>query len=223
MTRHDEDAYTSMLRALLPVGLIWSARAGAGETLQAVLNAKAAGLARVDGEAARLRDEADPQTTTEAIVDWERVCGLPDVCGLEAHSLAERRAQVIRKLVRPVGQNVSFFAELAASLGYSPASVEEFAPFAVEFSGVEDALNDAPGGASADAGTVPARLTPSLYDGWRFVFLLRVPGNAVRVFGVDESGSEDRLVTWGDGLLECIINRAKPAHTVALFGYGPDT
>lgn len=222
MAGHDAAAYTAMLRALLPRGVIWTAREGAGDTLAALLQAKASGLARVEGDALRLRDEADPQTATGAIADWERVCGLPDQCGTPADTLAERRAQVLRKLVRPVGQDAAFFMTLAESLGYAGALVEEFSPFAVDVSGVEDALNDAPGGAAADYGTVPATLTPSLYDGWRFVFLLRVPGNQVRLFGVDESGAEDRLATWGDARLECIINRARPAHVAALFGYGPE-
>ena len=142
------------------------------------------------------------------------------LCGGTADTLTERRAQVLLKLVRPVGQDMPFFEALAASMGY-PATVEEFRPFAADESGAEDYLNDAPGGAVVDRSTSPATFQPSQYHGWLFVFRLNVAeAYPARWFQADSSGAEDRLATWGNSEFECAINRAKPAHTIALFGYG---
>lgn len=209
--------YLAMLQNLLPLGAAWSRDRNASITR--LLTATGAELSRVDSEVFRLIDEADPQTTVEGIEEWERMTGLPDVCGTDADTLQERRDQVIRKLVRPVGQSEDFFNALAASLGYA-SSIHQFTPFCVEASGVEEDLCDAPGGAVVDATTSPPTVTQSLYDGWRFVWLLRVTESPLRYFTADSSGADDFLVTWGDTRLECIINRAKPAHTIVLFGYG---
>lgn len=210
--------YLAMLQGLLPRGAAWGREPDT--TLTRLLDASAQELARLDSAAWLLLDETNPRTTVEALEDWERVLGLPDECGLIAATLAERRAQALRKLVRPVGQDRPFFEALAASMGYQ-ATVEEFRPFAADESGADDSLNDAPGGGTVDTSAIPASFRPSDYDAWLFVFLLNVADEfPVRWFRAEASGAEDHLATWGNSMFECVINRAKPAHTIALFGYG---
>lgn len=212
--------YMTMLYGLLPRGIIWRREPGSG--MDKFVHATAVELARLDGEGLRLIEEIDPQSSIEGIEDWERVLGLPDQCGSSADTLEERRAQVLAKLVRPVGQNAEFFEELARSLGYEHPKVETFDPFRVEVSGADDALNDAPGGVHLDYSTSPPTVTPSQYHGWAFVWLLRVGATSIREFGVEVSGAEDHLRTWGDAKLECLVRRAAPAHTHVLFGYGKE-
>lgn len=200
--------YLTMLQGLLPVGAAWTRDPGA--VLTAMLRATAEELARLDSGAWRLLDETNPQSTVEGLEDWERVLGLPDECGLAADTLAERRIQVLRKLVRPVGQDIPFFEALAASMDY-PARVEEFRPFEADVSSADDLLNDAPSGVDG-------------YNGWRFVFRIHVAEAVpVRWFQAEVSGAEDFLATWGDAVFECVIRRAAPAHVIVLFGYGDAT
>lgn len=210
--------YAHMLRGLLPRGVIWHCEQGS--TLAAMLTGHAAELTRLDGEGYRLINEIDPQSSTEAIEDWERVLGLPDDCGSDADTLAARRAQVLQKLLRPEGQAPSTYIELAATLGYPAAKVETFPPFRVEESCAEDFLNDAPGGVHIDYSTTPPTVNPSYYDGWIFVWLLRVVESPIFYFTVEDSGADDYLATWGNERLECLVNKYKPAHTIVLFGYG---
>jgi uncharacterized protein YmfQ (DUF2313 family) len=209
--------YADMLRGLLPRGTIWAAPPQS--KLYALLYACAAELTRLDGETQRFIAEADPQSSSEAVEDWERMLGLPDACGSDADTLQQRREQVLQKLVRPVGQDAAFFALLAASLGYADAKVSTFPPFCVDASGAEDRLNDALGGVVLNYSTTPPTLTQDMSNGWRFVWLLTVGSGTITCFGVDASGADDRLAQWGNERLECIINRAKPAHTKVLFGY----
>jgi uncharacterized protein YmfQ (DUF2313 family) len=39
------------------------------------------------------------------------------------------------------------------------------------------------------------------------------------VFRAGQSVAGEALCTWGDSILECIINQRKPAHAVALVAY----
>ncbi len=216
MRLHSAADYLAMLQGLLPRGAAWRREPGA--ILTRFLAAAAEELTRLDSAAWRLLDEANPRTTLEALEDWERVLGLPDACGIGSGSLTERRYQVLRKLVRPVGQDIPFFEALAKAMGY-PAVVREFRPFAADVSGADDYVNDAPGGSIVDASAVPATVTTSDYDGWYFVFRMEAPEERIIWFSADVSGAEEPLASWGNSLYECVINRAKPAHTVAAFGY----
>lgn len=218
MTIRKAPDYLAMLQALLPRGAAWVREPDA--VLTRLLAASAEELARLDSMAWRLLDETNPQTAIDSLEDWERLLGLPDECGLKAETLADRRVQVIRKLVRPVGQDIPFFEALAASMGYD-AAVEEFRPFTADESGADEYLNDAPGGGTADASAVPATFTPSEYNGWLFVFRLNVADEfPIRWFLAESSGAEDSLAAWGNSVFECVINRVRPAHTIVLFGYG---
>jgi uncharacterized protein YmfQ (DUF2313 family) len=70
--------YLRQLQALLPPGPAWPKNDDA--TLTRLFGALASELARVDGRAWQLLEEADPRTTAELFLDWERVAGLPDAC-----------------------------------------------------------------------------------------------------------------------------------------------
>lgn len=208
--------YASMLFLLFPPGAAWSR----GQQLKNLNLSAGEELARVDGEAHRLLDEGNPAYTSEALTDWERVVGLPDACSALAATFEERRAQVLIKLVRPVGQDAEYYQNIAKTLGYKKPWVEEFHPFRAG-SCAGDRINQAPGGVFVkDVNGVLSAPELSDYHGWLFTWRLHVESTAVRYFRADQSQSNDRLASWGDKMLECIINRYKPAHTRVIFSYG---
>ena len=188
--------YQAQLQALLPQGFAWPRQADAA--LTKLLLAWADEMARIDGRAADLAEEADPRTTAELLADWERVAGLPDPCvaalGI-SQTAAQRRAALVAKLTTIGGQSAAYYITLAASLGYT-ITITEYKTFTVR-SKVNDPLNDLP---------------------WRFVFTVNAPLNTVRRFTV-RSAVNEPLADWGNELLECVINRLKPAHTHVLFAY----
>lgn len=188
--------YLAQLQALLPQGPAWPREANAA--LTQLLAAWADELARVDGRAADLIEEADPRTTAELLADWERVAGLPDAC-VAAYGItqttAQRRAALVAKLTTIGGQNAAYFIALAARLGYT-ITITEYKTFTVR-SKVNDPINDLP---------------------WRFVFTVNAPLNTVRRFTV-RSAVNEPLAEWGNELLECVIARLKPTHTHVLFAY----
>ncbi len=166
-----------------------------------LLLAEADEQARVDRRADDLAAESDPRTSAELLPDWERVCGLPDGCGLAAQTLAERRLSVLARLTELGGQRPADYEALAATLGYPDARVEEFRPFRVGQSAVCDALND---------------------GDWIHTFRLRAAESPVRYFAVGQSCVGEPLASWGDELLECTVRDRAPAHTIVQFAYGEE-
>lgn len=190
--------YLAQLQALLPQGPAWPREANAA--LTQLLAAWADELARVDGRAADLIEEADPRTTAELLADWERVADLPDAC-VAAYGItqttAQRRAALVAKLTTIGGQSAAYFISLAASLGYT-ISVTEFAPFT----------------AGSDAGD-------DLTNGdWAYAWQVNAPQETIIEFSAGASSAGDPLRAWGNELLECVIRRLRPAHTHVLFAYG---
>ena len=192
-------AYLTQLQALLPQGFAWPRQADAA--LTNLLLAWADELARVDGRAADLVEEADPRTTAELLADWERVAGLPDPCVevlAGAQTTAQRRAALVAKLTTIGGQSAAYYIALAASLGYT-ITVTEFSPFQAGHSAAGDALSN---------------------DDWTFVWQVNASEVSIVEFAAGRSSAGEALRSWGNELLECVISRYKPAHTNVLFAYG---
>lgn len=185
--------YLAQEQALLPQGAAWPRESDA--TLTKLLNAFADELARIDGRALTLIEEADPRTTNELLGDWERVAGLPDTCVAAALGTAQRIAALVTKLTTIGGQSREYYIALAAKLGYT-ITITEFAPF-----------------------TVASRIdTPIRGELWRFAWQVNAP-LVTQTFFTMNSTVADALSTFGNTQLECVINRLKPAHTHAQFAY----
>lgn len=189
--------YLEQLKTLLPPGQAFPREAGT--TLHDLLDGMSIELARVDGRGEALPIEANPATTNELLVDWERVAGLPDKCsGVLEETLQGRKNALLTKLTSNGGQSPAYFIELAASLGYT-VTIEEFRPFRAGISKAGDALTNGP---------------------WAFTWRVRAPETSVISFRAGVSAAGERLRSWGNDTLECKINQLKPAHTIALFAYG---
>lgn len=188
--------YLRQLLVLLPPGPAWPRSDDA--LLTRLLGALAAELARVDGRAQRLVEEADPRTVAELFVDWERVAGLPDACAQAfggEQTLAQRRAALVGRLTTLGGQSPAYFIGLAAALGYA-ITITEFRVHTVN-DDVEYPLID---------------------ESWTFAWQVNAALSTLTEITV-ESTVEDPIAAWGNSLLECVINRLKPAHTTVLFSY----
>jgi uncharacterized protein YmfQ (DUF2313 family) len=195
MVLSDAD-YLNQLQDLLPPGPAWARE---GDTpLNRLFGALSQELARLDGRAWQLLEEADPRTTAELFIDWERVAGLPDACAQAFggdQTFAQRRAALLGRLTTIGGQSPAYFIGLAAALGYA-ITITEFHEHTVE-DDVEHGLYGA---------------------AWNFAWQVNSALNTITDITV-ESTVEDPIAAWGNALLECVINRLKPAQTTALFSY----
>jgi len=152
-------------------------------------------FARIHNRLADLLQESDPRLTYELLTDWERAFGLPDACcGSEASYPARINALVAR--VRGAGTPTpQFFIDLAAAVGYT-ITITELVPH-----------------------TVNSAVDYALYgEEIRFVWQVNSSLQTVTEFDVSDDVSM-ALAEWGNAILECVINAAKPAHTYVLFSY----
>lgn len=191
-----EADYLEQLQALLPPGPAWSREPGTA--VAQLFAALAAELARVDGRAWQLIEESDPRSVAELFIDWERVAGLPDACAIAfggEQSTVQRRAALVGKLSTLGGQTPAYFIGLAAALGYA-VTITEF-----------------------HAHTVNDDVDTPLYDvAWNFAWQVNAALNTITELTVDDTVG-DPLASWGNALLECVIQRLRPAHTTVLFAY----
>lgn len=189
------DNYLRQLQALLPQGPAWPREDGA--TVTKLLDSWSVELARVDARIEALLNEADPRVTSELLADWELLAGLPDPCVTSAQTIEQRRLALVSKLTNLGGQSKQYFINLAASMGYAGATIDEYRPM-----NCNDDCNDA------------------LYStDDRFFWTINLPSTA-GVFVMNCNGTcNDALQAWGDEAIECRINKYKPAHTTAIFAY----
>jgi uncharacterized protein YmfQ (DUF2313 family) len=194
----DLDDYAAQLVALLPTGPAWDT-VDAGLFSQ-LIYAIAEEFTRASDKMCILENETFPLNTTQLLPDWERVLGLPDDCtaGIPL-SMGERRAAVASKLSTIAEPTPQFFVNLALDFGYA-ISVIEFIPARAGRARVGDRIN-APGS--------------------EFTWAVQIPGSYTqsRRAIVGDMSVGDRIATWGDGSLECLIRQYKPAHTTLIFIY----
>lgn len=187
--------YRQLMSSLLPSGIAWPR--GSSSTLQMVLASLTAELARVDARSEQLLAESDPRSSSELLIDWERVCGLPDPCVANLDQTVQaRRFAVEARLTSVGGQSKAYFIQYAYRLGYE-VTIDEFRPF-VAGSSAGDLAHD---------------------DSWAHTWRINSEAVTVRDFRVGEGVVGEALRTWGNEALECALNKLKPAHTVLLFAY----
>lgn len=190
------ESYARQLRQLLPPGKAFDVQRD--HVFAKVLESVAEELSRIDGRAANLLDEWDPRTTLELLEDWERILGLPDSCVSEIpESIADRRFAIVNKLTTRGGQSRQFYIDLCASLGVN-VTITEFVV--------------------AKVGTF--RAGDRCYGSdWAYAWLVNLPLSATDHEFRAGGRAGDRLGGIGNLDIECIVQRAAPAHTIVLFGY----
>lgn len=197
MAVRSEADYRAQLRQLLPPGPAWDPDVYPVPAM--VVDAAAAELARVDARAEALLSEMFPGAVRELLADWERVMGLPDACLGQGASPAERLTEIVRRFSEVGRQDARYFEDLAHRLGYPDAWVEAWR---------------APRFGRMRFGRVR-------FGGWasQFVWVMhmgtRLPGG-VR-FGLTRFGA--RFGVNPNDIVECVIRRYAPAHTVVFFDY----
>jgi uncharacterized protein YmfQ (DUF2313 family) len=184
--------HAELLQRLLPAVAV----APNGAALLAELRAEGAALDLAEGQ--QILAEADPRSTALLLTDWERVYGLPEACIVQsgvAQSIAERRAALVAKVAMRGGQSRAFFIALAASIGYA-ITITELFPENTEHN-TEVAVMD---------------------EQYRFIWQVNAALYSLRE-ETTEDDTEMALAVWGNQLLQCVLNRYKPAHTYILFSY----
>jgi uncharacterized protein YmfQ (DUF2313 family) len=190
------DDFRRLFLDLLPQGYAWSK--WRGTVIYAVFDGAGQEPARVAGRDCDLLEESWPCGSTELLPDWERVCGLPDECTAgTAWPLATRRAFVCAKLAEQGGASPAYFIALAASYGFT-ITIEEHYPWRMGCTSFCD-------------------VTVGIPWFWWEVICPDLPVTHLTM-GCWQLG-QPLCVIQGAAVLECVIRRAAPAHTLVTFRY----
>ena len=172
-----------------------------GPNISVELEAEGGALDKAQSSAGNLLDEFFPSTCLATLPDWEREYGLPDECRIDAQSITERRAALVAKVRAIGGLSISYLRQLAADLGYVDVTMDEYRPATC----------------SGDCGM-------SLWDAeWRGSWYVNFPDASLHVIANCGDACEGALDVYKTGILECMINRLKPADTTVVFTYGVET
>jgi uncharacterized protein YmfQ (DUF2313 family) len=188
--------YLVQLQALLPAGPAWSREAQ--DSITGLLQSWADEFARIDGRAFDLLREADPQSTSELLTDWERVAGLPDPCVANSdipQTLAQRQTALVSRLAMQGGQSPAYFIALLAAMGFA-ITITEIVPHTTE--------HDTEHAVWGEADIYAWYVNASLATLWELT---------------TEDNTELATALWSNVPLECLISRIKPAHTTVIFSY----
>lgn len=185
-------------QALIPPGEAWSRDP---RSVQTRLLAGLSGLrAAVEERGLDLVEESDPRTTDELLSDWERALGLPDECLPDPETTAERRTLVTARAVGVGGGTPDHLRALLREAGFETVQVvEQVGTPAV--CGVAKCGDPIGPGLETLAWTIIAPLT------------------TVRQAACGTARCGDPLAWWGNEVLECVVRRVTPAHTLAVFSY----
>ncbi len=198
-----EQRYQKLLKKLFPQGWAWQRKSDSDSTMSKLLDSLALEYCRVDDRGLDLINEVDPNTTFELLEDWERLLGLPDECTPidEFLTLQERRQRVLQVLTTRGGQNAEFYKTLASNFGFDIGvlEVKDNPPFRAGIGRAGDAL------------------TNGL---WRYAFIIEAPSDSIIKFRAGLSRAGDPLLKVSNATLECLIQKHKPAHTIAIFTFG---
>ena len=190
-------AFARLLTNLLPSGDAWPEEPAAVQ--QQALLALAAAFATLNDRANALVTDAFPRTAVELLPEWERSLGLPDECSPLEPTVVMRQQAVVAKLIARGGQSAAYMRAIAAAAGTS-VGIEQFAPFRADANRADDPAND-----------------PFAAFLWR----VSLPTEATAyLFRADTSYADERLDVFDQGVVECRLRQAAPAHTRLSFAYG---
>jgi len=160
-----------------------------------VLQGLSVEFSRVHNRLGDLVRESDPRTVNELLTDWEIAFGLPDSCCASTATFQQRIDALVARVRGAGTPTPQYFIDLAETVGYS-ITIDQLAAFTVGSSVVDPLYPE------------------SICFVWQVNSLLTTFAS----FDV-RSDVSAALSVWGNAVLECVINRAKPAHTYVQFSY----
>lgn len=210
--------FLEQFKRLLPPGSAWDVQKDS--VMEKFFASFADEASVINGRTQGLFTEAIPFTTFELLPEWEDAVIVEDEClaDIPQGSVGERQAAIVAALRRPTGQSRQFYIDLAASLGFD-IEIIEHCPFRAGISSVGDALTNQ---TAYDFSVGFSAVGQSLanYDvGWVYYWTIKTDEFNQTFFSVGENSVGDALSTFGNEVLECVMNAVKPAHTKILFRF----
>lgn len=184
--------HSELLQLLLPP----AAYDPRGKRIAGELVAEGAALDAALESSDRVADAITPFLARSLIVDWEQLLGIQQDA---SKPYLARIQKAVAKIRETGGLSIPYFVSLAAGLGYTITIVEP-QPFRAGINAANDTVYD-----------------PSIIWQWRVdVQSTNVPQYA---FKAGTSCAGERLLAFGDPVIETVFQDLKPAHTYVYFAY----
>lgn len=191
-----QEYHQTILAQYLPNGKLFEAKVVPGTVMYKLLFGLAAEIKRAADTLCELEDQHFPETTDAFITEWETALGIPDDCFPGTGEPTERRLHILLKLIYMQASTVEDFVKISQLLGFDI----EIIP-GVEYKGF---VFDFPFSFSS---AKEARFT-------MYVKLLAT--NQPSVF---QTTFPITFTKPANQLLQCIIDKIKPANVLVIYEY----
>jgi uncharacterized protein YmfQ (DUF2313 family) len=190
------DDFTSAAQNGLPTGDAWPREPN---NLALLMSASAGRQAAVHAAATNLSElESDPRYTVVLLPIWEAAFGLPDPCLPADATIVQRQNALVARIAATGGMNGSDYIQLASSLGFD-ITITNFRSFVMGISMMGDSI---------------------LGENVAFLWQVNAPEDGTMAYFImGRSVMGEPLWVEQNAVLECVINREKPAHTQVIFNY----
>ena len=122
---------------------------------------------------------------------------MPDQCVSVVQTVDQRRTALQSKVAAVGGKNADYFISVANAMGYAGVTITEF-----------------------NVLTCNGDCNSAIYSSDAlFIWEMNIPVAAGILQASCNSDCNTALRSWGDGALECRINKIKPKHTTVIFSY----
>ncbi|AGC50753.1 DUF2313 domain-containing protein [Lawsonia intracellularis] len=138
----------------------------------------------------------EPFKNQQWIANWERIYALPGKYFNKKMMYQERIQLLVLAFQERSGISRDWLKRIALLVGY-PITISEYRPFRA-------------------GSQVGEKLTNT---DWLYAFTVHASGNISKRFRSGCSKTGEQLSVWGNELLESVIEKYKPAHSVAFFAY----
>lgn len=147
---------------------------------------------------AALFAEVDPRVAVLLLLEYETSLGLPDRCSTGVQSISERQMAVYNKMLDTGGARRTRYLAMLARLGQEDAAIERFGLYTCESTCETPVFSDTE---------------------WLFTWAVTLKDNVVVTAATCQSHCEEPLNIWGNTMIECVLDREKPAYSILIFRY----
>jgi uncharacterized protein YmfQ (DUF2313 family) len=187
--------YLNALLSLMPRGRVWPKDPSSVQAQ--ALACFTPTFVRSNQDANDLLVDAFPPTSVDLLPEWESTLGLPDPCAGAQPTIQLRQKQVVARFTNSGGQSITYFVNLAKTLGYD-ITITQFAPFRF---------------GQSNFGTL-------MYgNAWAFAWQVNAPGFSIEQFKFGADAFGEPFAYWTNNILQCELNSYAPAHTTPIFDY----
>lgn len=206
------EKYLQLFINFLPKGRFW--QPSGQPVFLKFLRSSAQEFCRVDDRVKQMISEVDPNKPLETLDQWEGMLGIPDECTPKSQILGIRRNQIVQKLTNTGGLSKTFYEFIGKQLGFD-IKVENHLNFVAGRARAGDSLTNYFNRHFVAGSLAGSRLTEI---GWRFYFNVEMPVTASGHF-VAGSVAGTPIRTFANPLIECTMQKLKPAHSGVTFTF----